>query len=152
MAAQIDSAADISVIPWGVVDELQLVQFGEQVVGGFGGYTLEMPTFLIRIGLRGQPLNPLKVLASREESFVLLGRDILNRFHLVLDGPSISCSMARTSFLKSPSSRLPLRQAVCGAQETWGRKRCQEPLIDDSGIEFPRDESQVISIAFASCC
>ena len=89
MSAQIDSAADISVIPWGVVDELQLVQFGEQVVGGFGGYTLEIPTFLIRIGLRGQPLSPLKVLASREESFVLLGRDVLNRFHLVLDGPNL---------------------------------------------------------------
>ena len=89
MPAQIDSAADISVIPWGVVEELQLVQFGEQVVGGFGGYTLEMPTFLIRIGLRGQPKSPIKVLASREESFVLLGRDILNRFHLVLDGPNL---------------------------------------------------------------
>ena len=77
MPAQIDSAADISVIPWGVVEELQLVQFGEQVVGGFGGYTLELPTFLVQIGLRGQPLFPIKVLASRDESFVLLGRDLL---------------------------------------------------------------------------
>ena len=86
--AQIDSAADITVIPWCVVEELQLVQFGEQSVGGFGGYTLELPTFLIQIGLRGQSLRPVKVLASRDETFALLGRDGLNHHHLVLDGPN----------------------------------------------------------------
>ena len=87
--AQIDSAADITVIPWRVVEELQLVQFGEQSVAGFGGYTLELPTFLIQIGLRGQPLRPVKVLASRDESFALLGRDVLNHHQLVLDGPNL---------------------------------------------------------------
>ncbi len=86
---QIDSAADITAIPWRVVEELQLVQFGEQSVGGFGGYTLELPTFLIQIGLRGQPLRPVKVLASRDESFVLLGRDVLNHHQFVLDGPNL---------------------------------------------------------------
>ena len=87
--AQIDCAADITVIPWHVVEELQLVQFGEQTVGGFGGYTLEVPTFLIQIGLRGQPLRPVKVLATRDESFALLGRDVLNQHHFVLDGPNL---------------------------------------------------------------
>lgn len=87
--AQIDSAADITVIPWRLVEELQLVQFGEQSVGGFGGYTLELPTFLIQIGLRGQPRRPVKVLASRDESFALLGRDVLNHHQLVLDGPNL---------------------------------------------------------------
>ena len=89
MPAQLDLAADLSVIPWSVVEELQLIQFGEQVVGGFGGYTMEIPTFLVRIGLRGQPLFPIKVLGSRDESFVLLGRDVLNRLYLVLDGPNL---------------------------------------------------------------
>jgi predicted aspartyl protease len=92
--AQIDSAADITVIPWRVVEELQLVQFGEQSVGGFGGYTLELPTFLIQIGLRGQPRLPVKVLASREETFALLGRDVLNHHHLVLDGPNLTLEVS----------------------------------------------------------
>ena len=45
--AQIDCAADMTVIPWHVVEELQLVQFGEQTVGGFGGYTLEVEALRI---------------------------------------------------------------------------------------------------------
>ena len=67
--AQIDSAADITVIPWRVVEELKLVQFGEQRVGGFGGYTLELPTFLIRIGLRGRLSHPIIPHAAMSETF-----------------------------------------------------------------------------------
>ena len=37
-------------------------------------YTLALPALLIQIGLRGQPLRPVKVLASRDETFALLGR------------------------------------------------------------------------------
>ena len=87
--AQLDCAADITVIPWHVVEELQLVQFGEQSVGGFGGYTMELPTFLIQLGLRGHPLCPVKVLASRDEAFALLGRNVLNQHCFVLDGPNL---------------------------------------------------------------
>ncbi len=48
-----------------------------------------MPTFLIQIGLRGQPIRPVKVLASRDETFTLLGRDVLNHHQFVLDGPNL---------------------------------------------------------------
>ena len=56
---------------------------------GFGGLTASIPTFLIRTELRQLPPLVLEVLASPGEPYVLLGRHVLNRFHIVLDGPKL---------------------------------------------------------------
>ena len=87
--AQLDTAADVSVIPWQVVEELQLEQLGEFEALGLGGHMLTMPTFLVQIQLRGSHTQVIKVLASAEEPYILLGRDVLNRFRITLDGPNL---------------------------------------------------------------
>jgi predicted aspartyl protease len=87
--AQLDTAADLSVIPWRIVEELQLNQLGEFEALGLGGHLVTMPTFLVQIQLRGMPAQMVRVLASPEEPYVLLGRDVLNRFRVTLDGPSL---------------------------------------------------------------
>ncbi len=50
---------------------------------------LTMPTFLVQIQLRGSHTQVIKVLASAEEPYILLGRDVLNRFRITLDGPNL---------------------------------------------------------------
>ena len=50
--AQLDTAADLSVVPWRIVEELQLDQLGEIEALGFGGHLMTMPTFLVQIQLR----------------------------------------------------------------------------------------------------
>ncbi len=87
--AQLDTAADLSVVPTRIVEELQLEQLGEFEALGFGGHLMTMPTFLVRIQLRGLPPHVVKVLASPDEPYVLLGRDLLNRFRVTLDGPNL---------------------------------------------------------------
>jgi len=87
--AQLDTAADLSVVPRRIVDQLQLDRLGEFETLGFGGHVMTMPTFLVRIQLRGLPSQVVEVLASREEPYVLLGRDVLNRFRVTLDGPNL---------------------------------------------------------------
>ena len=84
-----DTAADFSVIPWWIVEELEPNQLGESEALGLGGHILTMPTFLVQIQLRGMPGQVVKVLASAEEPYVLLGRDVLNRFRVTLDGPKL---------------------------------------------------------------
>jgi hypothetical protein len=87
--AQIDTAADLSVIPGRLVEELQLVPLDSIAVLGFGGLLLTLPTFLVEFRVRGLDPVTVKVLASHDEPYALLGRDVLNRFTVLLDGPNL---------------------------------------------------------------
>ena len=87
--AQLDTAADLAVIPWRIVEELRLSQLGEFEALGLGGHVMTMPTFLVQIQLRGLAPQVVKVLASPEQPYILLGRDVLNRFRVTLDGPNL---------------------------------------------------------------
>lgn len=77
----------MTVIPTGFIERLRLVQLDTAQVVGFGGILRTVPTFLVQLQVRGRQPVVVEVLESREESFILLGRDILNRHRLVLDGP-----------------------------------------------------------------
>jgi hypothetical protein len=49
---------------------------------------MTIPTFLVRIQLRGLSSQVVEVFASPEEPHVLLGRGVLNRFR-ALEGPNL---------------------------------------------------------------
>jgi hypothetical protein len=85
--AQIDSAADITAVPADVIDDLELVQFGSMDVAAFAGVLKTVRTFLVQLSLRGGNPVVVKVVASSDEPHVLLGRDVLNRHRILLDGP-----------------------------------------------------------------
>ena len=87
--AQIDTAADTTVIPQQLVDALDLDPLEEKPIMGFGGHIVNVSPFLVRLGVRGSEAFAVRVLASEGEPFVLLGRDVLNRYRLVLDGPAL---------------------------------------------------------------
>lgn len=88
--AQLDTGADRTVIPRRVVESLGLVQLDEIRVGGFGGSLFTVPTFAVRLELRLFPAITIEAAASRDETWVLLGRDVLNRYRFVLDGPQLT--------------------------------------------------------------
>jgi hypothetical protein len=90
MPAQIDTAADRTVIPGGLVARLGLVPLDELAVAGFGGQVLLVATYLVELSLRGQPPRLIEVLAHEGEPHVLLGRDVLNHCRLLLDGPGLA--------------------------------------------------------------
>lgn len=73
-------AADRTVVPLGLAEELGLVALDSIPVLGFGGILMEVPTFLVSLTLRGESPMTLKVLASTDEPYILLGRDILNHY------------------------------------------------------------------------
>lgn len=89
LPAQLDSAADRSVIPGKLVVDLSLVPFDEVPVEGFGGQVIAVKTYRVELAIRG--LQPIltEVLAHDGERFVLLGRDVLNRFNIALLGPTL---------------------------------------------------------------
>jgi hypothetical protein len=91
--AQIDTAADLSVIPGRLVEELQLLPLDTVPTLGFGGHLVTLPTFLVELQVRDLVLVTVKALASHDEPYVLLGRDVLNRFTVLLDGPNLVLEM-----------------------------------------------------------
>jgi predicted aspartyl protease len=86
---QIDIGADLTVIPGGIVDVLGLDPLEELRVAGLGGQIFSVPTYKVELTIR--TLSPQKVLliAHDTEPFILMGRDVLNRHRLVLDGPGL---------------------------------------------------------------
>jgi predicted aspartyl protease len=87
LPAQLDTAADMTVVPEEVIKRLGLVPIEEVPVGGFGGQVTEFPAYFVEITLRDMRTVSVKVLGSRDEPYILLGRDVLNEFRIVLDGP-----------------------------------------------------------------
>lgn len=87
--ALLDCAADRSVIPAAIVDQLELVQIDEVPIMGFGGHVVTAPSFLIEIALRQLPAVTVEAIADADEPYVILGRDVLNSFRVLLDGPNL---------------------------------------------------------------
>jgi Aspartyl protease len=86
--AQLDCGADRTVVTSELVQQLQLVPSGLALVAGLGGEVEESPLYDVSLTLAGfQPLS-VEVFASEGEPWVLLGRDVLNRYRIVLDGPN----------------------------------------------------------------
>jgi hypothetical protein len=88
--AQIDTAADRTVIPGGLVEQLELLPLDELPVAGFGGQVFLVRTYLVELTVRTLVPQSIEALAHPDEPFVLLGRDVLNCYRLVLDGPGLA--------------------------------------------------------------
>jgi hypothetical protein len=86
--AQLDCAADRSVIPGKLVGDLGLVPYDELPVSGFGGQVFVVRTYRVELGIRGFLPVLSEVFAHDEEPVILLGRDILNRHNIALLGPT----------------------------------------------------------------
>jgi hypothetical protein len=85
--AQVDSAADRTVIPARFVAALQLVVLDRISVAGFGGVVYQLDTHAVELEIRQLRAVIVEVVAHPTESFILLGRDVLNQFRVILDGP-----------------------------------------------------------------
>ena len=87
--AQLDTAADRTLLPDIFVQSLALPQIGSIVIGGVGGVTQSMPSYPVEMAIHSLPPQLIEVVASAGESWVLLGRDVLNAYRLLLDGPQL---------------------------------------------------------------
>ena len=87
--AQIDTGADCTLVPSGVVATLGLNYSGSWSVAGVGSKVEEMRLYPASIAIHQLPPQPIEVVAHPGESWVLLGRDVLNGFRLLLDGPGL---------------------------------------------------------------
>ncbi len=86
--ALIDSGADITVLPDQVVAQLGLIPVEHLPATGSDGHTTQRPVFTVRLVARDFPPVEIEVMGGVAERYAILGRDMLNRFKVVLDGPN----------------------------------------------------------------
>lgn len=87
--AQIDTAADWTVLPQRLIDQLGESPTREVELTGFAGSPTRCHVFEVWLTL--PTFNPilLEVTAHASEPWILLGRDVLNRYKVLFDGPSL---------------------------------------------------------------
>ncbi len=87
LPAQIDTAADRTVLPGPVVRSLGLVEDGRLLFQGFAGDVIELPIFYVEIQVHDRATVAVRAALGEHEPHILLGRDVLNAHRLILDGP-----------------------------------------------------------------
>ena len=85
--AQVDTAADRTVLPTRVVRALDSPISGWGEFAGFSGARVELSLHEVEIVLGGHGPFLVEVIHAPAEDNILLGRDILNRLRITLDGP-----------------------------------------------------------------
>lgn len=90
VAALMDSAADQTLVPDALVLALGLAQLGTVPIAGVGGGVQLMPSYAVLLGIHNLPMQNLEVVGHPMEAYVLLGRDVLNHYRIVLDGPQLA--------------------------------------------------------------
>lgn len=89
LPAQIDTAADRKLFPINIVQALELLQIGSILIEGAGGVRQAMPSYPVSFSIHDLPAVTVEVVASPGESWILLGRDILNSHRILLNGPEL---------------------------------------------------------------
>ena len=87
LPAQLDSAADRTVLPGRIVRALGLVEDGRMLFEGFAGEVVELPVFLVEVQVHDLAASLHRAVLGEHEPHILLGRDVLNSHRLLLDGP-----------------------------------------------------------------
>src|SRR5437899_987050 len=90
LPALVDSAADRTVLPRRVIEALGLVEDGRLLFQGFAGDVVDLPTFLTEIRVHDLPPLPIRTVLGEREACILLGRDVLNVYQMLLDGPVLA--------------------------------------------------------------
>jgi len=95
LPAQIDAAADRTVIPTHIVESLGLVEDGRLRFQGFASEVVTLPVYLVEVGIHDFAAQAIRAVLGVSEPHILLGRDVLNRHHLQLDGPQLVLAVDR---------------------------------------------------------
>jgi len=88
LSALADTGADQTVIPERFVGQLGLLKLDEEVVRGFDGTPQVLGTYSVILQVRDLIPMEVEVIASSRIPYAVVGRDVLNHYKIVLDGPN----------------------------------------------------------------
>ena len=90
---EIDTGADISVVPQRVVDALKLIPRRVLVTESYDGTQSQWPAYMVDLGMEEQEISDVEVIALPRQNGIL-GRDVLNHFIVTLNGKDLTVEIA----------------------------------------------------------
>jgi hypothetical protein len=94
LSAFVDSGSDTTVIPRSIVQNLRLRRLRYTGVQGFGSGVERSPVFSLLISVQTQEPEIIEVIAW-DEDYALLGRDVINHWQVLLNGPGLVLTVSR---------------------------------------------------------
>jgi hypothetical protein len=85
---ELDSGAEISVVPRELVDELHLMPRRVMIAQSYDGTQSQWATYMVDLEIEGYPVSDVEVIALPRQD-AILGRDVLNQFIVTLDGKEL---------------------------------------------------------------
>jgi predicted aspartyl protease len=87
LEAIIDTGADGTIVPGSFIDDLDAPFVDNAWLSSQWGESFAVKMFAVDIGLGNLRLPSVQVVADERSHEIILGRNILNRLRLLLDGP-----------------------------------------------------------------
>ncbi|MBU1662567.1 MAG: retroviral-like aspartic protease family protein [Chloroflexi bacterium] len=87
--ALLDTGSDVTAIPDTMVERLQLTPIGRLQLENVDAETTIVFTYAIQLTIAEVTIPQLEVILTGFD-FVVLGRDVLNRFYVLLNGPEFT--------------------------------------------------------------
>jgi len=92
LQAKLDTGADMTVIPQHVIGKLKLIPVSRISVSSFDGREVWRYTYFVNLSFRNFEYRMVEVINAKRRD-ALLGRDVLNRMKIVLNGKKLSFSL-----------------------------------------------------------
>ena len=88
LSALVDSGADATMLPITILNQVGARFLETRQMRGATGHRLTVDTYLVTINLASRSIQGIQVIAMREGVEAVVGRDVLNQFEIVLNGPA----------------------------------------------------------------
>ncbi len=83
-----DTGTDVSAVPIHLLEQIQAPLVRTAFVRAHWGERLPVSLFTVDIQVEDWTLPAMEVIGDEREDLVILGRDVLNKLQLLLDGPA----------------------------------------------------------------
>lgn len=88
LSALVDSGADATMLPIGVLAQVGARFLETRQMRGATGHRLVVDTYLVTVRLGPHRLHGIQAVAMLEGMEAVVGRDVLNQLEIVLNGPA----------------------------------------------------------------
>jgi predicted aspartyl protease len=95
LPALIDTGADVTAIPNTAVNHLHLYAVARIEIEGIDAHVATADVYMVRLSVAGQPPCEIEVIPTGQP-FIILGRDWLERYYLLLNGPENTFVLSQT--------------------------------------------------------
>lgn len=98
--ALLDTGSDITAVPVRLTDSLHLQAIGRLRLEDVEARTTHVSTYAVRLTVAGLTNTHLEVILTGLD-FVVLGRDVVNHFYVLLNGPELTFDLSTAPLISS---------------------------------------------------